>query len=809
MLLGSFALTLLASALLLFAVQPMVGKILLPWLGGTPAVWNTCMMFFQALLLAGYGYAHFLGKSFTLAKQWRIHAIVLVLALIPLAGLRFDVAPLAKIFLPPEATSPVPWLLVVLFFTAGFPFFAVAATAPLLQRWFSKTTHPDAKDPYFLYGASNLGSMVALIAYPFWVEPKLGVFEQGIAWLVGFVVLSGLILWTGKFAMASLKAEDDPVTMATPSEKIALSKVLCWTVLGMIPSSVMLGVTTYITTDIAAIPLLWILPLTLYLLSFILVFSRIPLWLSGTIILGITTYFLFLYKGPSSAFTVTDDGFPTWLGDFLRTGGTLRLVEFLFVGISLLGAGIASKSFVSQHNLMIFLLPFGILGTIFAPALRESLGLSELEIISVHLLLLFLVSMVCHGELARTRPSVEHLTLFYLAMSFGGVLGGIFNTVIAPVLFHRVVEYPLMAVMACLMLPVIQVAGQGALSRRLQQACTWLIFVFGLASGAILLAINFLPLETGRDWITKWIPTAFLREHILDRLPEKLDILHEERNFFGTFQIIAEREKDGTLYHKLLHGTTNHGMQAYEPIARRRDTVTYFHNKGALGQLFETMRDRASTLKRPLNVAVLGVGTGTLAAYMETNWSLDLFEIDPAVVEIATKREDLFTFIPDAIRRGVIINIQLGDGRRKLNQSKDGKYDLIFMDAFTSDAVPVHLLTKEAFEIYKSKLTPEGIVVINIANRYLNFEPVLGNMAEAVGMKAMIQGGFEHAEEVKYGTNWVVMAPSLAAFGALTKKESTFERNGETWTEKWSPLNPDRDFGVWTDDYSNLPGILK
>ncbi|MEI6325145.1 MAG: hypothetical protein WCO91_06835, partial [Gemmataceae bacterium] len=189
MLLGSFALTLLASALLLFAVQPMVGKILLPWLGGTPAVWNTCMMFFQALLLAGYGYAHFLGKSFTLAKQWRIHAIVLVLALIPLAGLRFDVAPLAKIFLPPEATSPVPWLLVVLFFTAGFPFFAVAATAPLLQRWFSKTTHPDAKDPYFLYGASNLGSMVALIAYPFWVEPKLGVFEQGIAWLVGFVVL--------------------------------------------------------------------------------------------------------------------------------------------------------------------------------------------------------------------------------------------------------------------------------------------------------------------------------------------------------------------------------------------------------------------------------------------------------------------------------------------------------------------------------------------------------------------------------------------------------------------------------------------
>ena len=812
-LLGSFALTLLASALLLFAVQPMVGKILLPWLGGTPAVWNTCMMFFQGLLLAGYAYAHLLGKSFDLKKQWMIHAVVLAVALIPLIVFRFDISLIAKFYLPPESANPVPWLLAVLLCSAGFPFFAVAATAPLLQRWFSRTDHPDAKDPYFLYGASNLGSMFALIAYPFWVEPNLGVQGQGIAWLVSFVVLAGLILFSGKLAMQSLAPEGvetlGGVSPAEPAEPVSWTQICSWAVLGMIPSSVMLGVTTYITTDIAPIPLLWILPLTLYLLTFILVFSRIPLWMSGTVVLGLGAYFLFLYKGPASPFNVGEDGLVAVLMDRLRLASSVRLVEFLFVGLSLLGVGVASRSFVSQHNLMVLLLPFGILSVVFAPGLRENLSLSEVEVISLHLLLLFLVSMVCHGELARTRPSADHLTLFYLAMSLGGVLGGIFNTVIAPLIFDKYVEYPLMAVFACLMLPMVQFANQGVFFQRLQHGITSLIFLFGLVVGVLLVAFNYLPYEWVRERISKLPPGGFFREQILDRLPEKRNVLYEERNFFGSFQIVGNLESDGALYHKFLHGTTNHGMQIYEPIARRRDTVTYFHKKGAIGQLFETMREKAEAKKRPLNVGVLGVGTGTLAAYMESGWSLDLFEIDPAVVEVATKREDLFTFIPDAIKRGVKIDIQLGDGRRKLSQSPDGKYDLLFMDAFTSDAVPVHLLTKEAFEIYKSKLTPDGIVVINIANRYLNFEPVLGNMAEAMGMKAMIQGGFEHAEEVKYGTNWVVMAPSMEAFGSLPKKETTLDRGDESWTEKWVPLDPDSAHGVWTDNYSNLPGILK
>ncbi len=870
-LLGVFSLTLLSSALLLFAVQPMVGKILLPWLGGTPAVWNTCMVFFQALLLAGYAYAHFLSSRVELKKQWLVHAVVLLVALVPLYFLRFDAGRIAQYYNPPEESSPIVWLLAVLLASAGLPFFAVAATAPLLQRWFSRTGHPDAKDPYFLYGASNLGSMLALLAYPFLIEPIYGVNQQTFFWLVGFAIMGGMILLSGALAIASpaetgsgppvsekpqaaassstivtspirpaagstislaaAERSERPVNAAASAAQEApkapeapapgLFDFTGWAVLGMIPSSLMLGATTFITTDIAAIPLLWILPLTLYLLSFILVFSRIPLWLSLAITLGVGSYFLYGYNGAIDFKDFYDQR--DVVGFFKVLYKQTRLAPFAswsFLAF-ILGTVIASRSFMAQHTLMVLLLPLAIMAVTFRYAVRTYLDLTEVEHISLHLFLLFTVSMVCHGELARTRPAPDHLTYFYLAMSTGGVLGGIFNTMVAPLLFKQVIEYPLMAVMACLMIPgvsfgVYRSRNWAIPMKGLEYLAQGAVFVFGLLLGCALMLIHFLPYSSGKKWFDEqpsWVRNLSPVETFIYQLDDDSHVLYRERNFFGTFRIVEDQNNDeGWTFHKFLHGTTDHGMQCYEPAQNRRKTLGYFHHRNAIGQIFETMRERAKEKDRPLKVGVMGLGTGTLAAYMEPGWSLDLYEIDPAVVQVATKNRELFTFVPDAIDRGVQVQVELGDARRKIGKAEDGKYDLIFMDAFTSDAVPVHLLTREAFELYKTKLQPDGIVVINIANRYLNFEGVLGNMAQATGMSAMIQGGDPIKDDFKYGTNWVVMAKSRAAFGSLPMKANEFQDStGEKWNEYWIDLLP-RDFAeskVWSDDYSNLPSILK
>jgi len=819
----------------------MVGKILLPWLGGTPAVWNTCMVFFQALLLAGYAYAHFLSQRFELKKQWWIHGIVLAVSLIPLVLLRFDAGRIAQFSMPPEERSPIPWLLGVLFLSAGLPFFAVAATAPLLQRWFSNTKHPDANDPYFLYGASNLGSMVALLSYPFLIEPRIGVQQQTLYWVFGFVGMAVMILASGILALRNPKdptpsPSSVPLGVEAPKPSEAqtqkpapgLFDFMGWAILGMVPSSLMLGVTTHVTTDIAAIPLLWILPLTIYLLTFILVFSRIPVWLTAPAFLAMGLYYLYFYRfGIDFDLYLKEKDYFGLLQQIFLYSVSLKFVDTLAFALGLLGVVYGSKSFIAQHNLMVLLLPLAIFGGVFIGDIKEYLGLTEIEVICVHFFLLFVVAMVCHGELARTRPDSAHLTYFYMAMSTGGVLGGIFNTILAPVLFVGIVEYPLIAVLACLMIPEVDFgtfktkAGQ-VVSKTLEFGTRSFLFVFGLLIGAFLILVHFLPVEKAKDSFVfkKYnLENTWIGQKFLEKLGDNRAILYRVRNFFGTFQIERVSDGQGNVYHKLLHGTTNHGMQIVEPSSRKRDTVTYFHKDGAIGQLFETMREKAKAKGRPLNVGVLGIGTGTLAAYMEEGWNLDLYEIDPAVVTVATKEIDLgdgkptriFSFIPDAIDRKVAVNIKLGDGRRSMSKAEDEKYDLIFMDAFTSDAVPVHLLTKEAFEMYFSKLQPDGIVVINIANRYLRFEPVLGNLAEDLGIKAMYQHGFEVRDLDKYGTNWVVMARNKEAFASLPDKKNEFDYNGESWTESWKDLPPVRfsESKVWTDDYSNLPSILR
>ena len=804
-----FALTLFSSATLLFLVQPMVGKILLPYLGGTPSVWNTCMVFFQAALLGGYTYAHWLTKNRPFKSQIFIHGIVLGVAFLPLAIMRFDAGILARTILPPPTSSnPALWLLFVLTLVAGLPFFAVSTSAPLLQKWFSTSDHPDAKDPYFLYGASNLGSMIGLLIYPFVIEPKIGVATQAVLWVFGYAGLIGMTVLCAMMASKRQVSENTKRnTVADPSPSNFTR--FRWVALAFIPSSLMLGTTTYLTTDIAAIPLLWILPLSLYILSFILVFSHIPA----------SVYLLFVISMPIIWLAKTANlpewqgfGFEaltSWIDDTARALKKDTSVSFFQITYTLLTVMFVGLFFKSHNRIrlgMVLVTPILFLFVVFMHQIKTALDLREVEIIGSHLALLFVTAMLTHGELARTRPPASHLTEFYLLMSLGGVLGGIFNALISPSIFPRILEYPLVAAFALILLPGFS----------LPNAIKWIAvpirtfsFLIGVVAVGILLVQNCLD----RSYALEKANSApeFVRSFarmIATGCNDRTNLLFEERNFFGCFTIQKwESPTTGEMYHTMYHGTTNHGMQCVEPAERRIDTLTYFHKVGAIGQLFEAVEKKKNGA--PVNMGVLGVGTGTLAAYSKKGWGLTMYEIDPAVVKSSIDRSDYFSFVNDAKNRGVNVDIILGDGRLQFLKAPDASYDLIFMDAFTSDAVPVHLLTREAFDIYLKKLAPGGIIVLNIANRYLNFEHVLGNMTEDRNIVGMIQGGYEVREIDKYGTNWVVMARKTEDFGVLPELKAELKTDSEDWVETWRKIESNPKLGVWTDDYSNLPSIFK
>jgi spermidine synthase len=820
-LLITFTLTLFQSALLLFWVQPMVGKILLPYLGGTPAVWNTCMVFFQGLLLGGYSYAHLLA-GWPKKRQVRVHTALLCAGLIPLLCLQFQIEPLTRSFLPtPTEANPIPWLLGVLLLSAGLPFFAVSTTAPLLQRWFSTTNHSQAKDPYFLYAASNLGSMLTLLCYPLVLEPNMTIGQQSMGWILGYVVFLLLVLlcaWLGDRNPAP------EVEGETVSENIPIPPTLGtqagWVALAFIPSSLMIGTTTHLTTDIAPMPLLWILPLALYLLSFILVFSKIPGWVYQTALLGLPLIACLILSGlPDILQANSWDGLIKRLAKSAAMPANLNMAEIvIFLSIAI-GTIFLARTANRQHALMILLLPFFLLLVVFLPNIRENLIVSELEAILLHLALMFVVCMVCHGELAKSRPAPKYLTGFYLAMSLGGVLGGLFNTVISPLVFTRFVEYPLVAALACLIVPGFAVAKKWV---PLKVAAQGFVFLVGFLVAGVLAIQAFLP----RELVRQILPPGGLTGLLFRWLDPALQSppLIQERNFFGAFRIEDIRYThnyfeplSGTYipqprrYHRMLHGTTNHGMQIVDPVEMRRDPITYFQRSGAIGQIFRELTLRAEEKKREPRVAILGVGTGTLASYAEKGWALSLFEIDPAMVRYASQTDQYFTYMTDARARGATVDVKLGDGRKGIetHDVSAGKFDILFMDAFASDSVPVHLLTREAFHVYFDKLEEDGMVVVNIANRYLDFEPVLTNLARSEGWRILVQRGQVVAGQDKYGTCWVVISRAGKAMDRLASMNQVFETNdnGE-WVESWEEGKGKPHLGVWTDSYSNIVKIL-
>jgi hypothetical protein len=726
-----FFTTLLCSSGMLFLVEPMFAKLLLPLLGGTPAVWNTCMVCFQALLLAAYAYAHWSIRALGLRRQAMLQLLVLMLA-----SFALPVA-LPHGWQPPAGRNPILWLLAILTVGVGFPFFAVATTAPVLQRWFSSTGHRSAGDPYFLYAASNLGSLAALIAYPTLFEPFMRLTDQTRFWSCGYGILIAL---SAACALFARRTEDD-ADSRSQSEPIPVRRRLRWIMLAMIPSSLLLGTTTFITTDIAAVPMLWIVPLILYLLSFILVFASRPL---------------------------------------------------------------------IPHKLMLRLQPVLALSVAFFMLGR--VGQPVWMVLALHLACLFVASMACHGQLAADRPSVARLTDFYLMMSLGGVLGGLFNALIAPLIFRTAVEYPIALVAACaicprptgasprksrrtLMLDILLPAAIALLAwtmpRVLTAAASDSISVRMLALG---LPVMGTALAIARP--KRFIPALAILFLFAGAGVEKGRVMLVRRSFFGIHRVV--RNPVGP-FNDIYHGTTVHGRQFVDPITGKPGeptvALTYYTRTGPIGQVFsESLRANPAAC-----ISVVGLGVGSLAAYADRGTQLTYFEIDPAVRWLA-QDSGYFTFLKSAVERGAKIQIIMGDARLTLHQAPAASCDILVIDAFCGDAIPVHLLTRQAMEIYLDKLAPHGILAFHISNMYLNLLPICSALAADAHCVTMHRDDLEVSPEEsaqgKSASQWVVMARDRQSLSVL--------RDDPRWKALPAPTQ-----AVWTDDFSNILSVFR
>ena len=788
-----FSATIFISAALLFMVETMFAKFVLPSFGGTPAVWTGSMMFFQAALLVGYLYVHATTTWLGARRQAVLHLVVVLLPILvlPLAVPGAEWAPGAQ-------ENPIFLLLGLLLVSVGLPFFAISTTNPLIQRWLADTDHPSAKDPYFLYRASNLGSILGLLGYPLLVERVLTLQNQGLIWsasygiLVVLVLASAVMLWRSNPAPAQQEKEKeeeaeeplagDPLSgggspqTSTPSLSGGLStwRRLRWVGLTFVPSSLMLGVTSFATTDITPIPLLWVIPLSLYLFSFVIVFS------------------------PSQ-----------------------RMPDLIH------------KAMVAALPAMMTLLVIDTVSGLSAPYWMR---------LALHILGFFVVAMVLHGEVARDRPPARHLTEFYLWVAVGGVLGGIFNAVIAPIAFDTVVEYPLAIILACLFLPGLVLSnllgrsrnrdGGHATERSLEGEQTsgrsgagrffslrfLLDLALPLALGGTLVALgaavnqgyldslNFERVELWDIFIGLAAGLACLWFAYVSARPVRFGLgiaaiivavtyangetqLYEDRSFFGVYKVTGTQGTENA-YHTLAVGDTNHGAQFLGPQPPK--PIAYHDPTGPFGQLFELLPS-ATTDDSP--IAVLGLGAGALSCYTEPGQQMTYYEIDPLVEQIA-RDENLFTYLSDCPGQSDVV---LGDARLRLAEVPNGEYGMIVGDAFSSDAIPVHLLTREAFDMYLDKVNENGVIATHISNRHLELEPVVGDLARDRGL--VCYGQFDDQIEAvpfKLASHLVVMARDEEDLGNVARDA------------RWQPceVSPETD-KVWTDDFSNLLSTLK
>lgn len=728
-----FGVTIFISSALLFSVQPMIAKMLLPLLGGAPAVWNTCMLFFQAVLLCGYAYA-LLVSRWPLKRQLVVQLAILCLAFITLPiGLSASWTNSV-----PPTENPSLWVLLCLGASVGLPFFIISSNSPLLQKWFSRTATESAHDPYFLYSASNAGSLLALLAYPVLMEPYFTLRTQGRIWTAVYAVLVLLIVVHSLmlFRSAGVK-QDEPVKLIAPSpatepDKLTAGRRLRWLLLAFAPSSLMLGVTNYITTDIASVPLLWIIPLALYLLTMVFAFARRQL-------------------------------FSSRLADLIVPGATVVL-------------------------LMLYL--------------ADSSGRGSRMLILLHLAYFFFAALMCHSQLAADRPGSQHLAQFYVWLSLGGVLGGVFNALLAPLLFNSVVEYPLAILLSCLLLPHTEGAIAGLNERRLDFALPALIFVFTVGLG--LMADRFAPIQMSGSVFVVAIPLFV--SYPLRKRPVRFALslgavilaaglvtgagrttLHAERNFFGVLRVTSDHGSD---LHSFLHGSTVHGRQS-TVAGHRCEPLSYYHREGPLGRIFSQFeRSQAGA-----NVAIIGLGAGATISYSRPNERWTFYEINPAVVSVARSKE-YFTYLSDCA--GAPFDLVLGDARLKLHDAPNQAYNLLVLDAFSSDAIPVHLMTQQALDLYLSKLAPGGLIVFHISNRNLDLSPVVAGLAKSRDLSCLSLLDLTPAQpNGKDPSHWVVLARNSADYGALIDAPNA------------RPLASNGGEDVWTDDFSNILSVFK
>ena len=731
-----FVATILVGSFLLFQVQPMVARMVLPRLGGAPAVWNSAMLVYQALLLGGYAYAHWLGR-FTLRRQAVIHLALLLMAAL---WLPIGIAAIA----PAAPGQEVLWVPLLLIASIGPIFFAVAAQAPLIQRWFAADSR--AGDPYYLYAASNLGSFAGLISYPALVEPNLSLATQSWGWTAGYALL---VLLVGASAAARWRRSESG-GHAAPDEPDAprptLRRQLHWLAIAAVPSGLMLSTTTHLTTDIVAMPLLWVLPLGLYLLSFVIAFSTFE---------RLTQIFVFIAPAV-----------------LLAVGG-----------LSLLSSGGGSMT-----------------------------------IAVASLAMLFVVATALHGYLYHLRPAPRHLTLFYLIMSAGGVLGGLFAALFAPLLFDWVYEHPILVLGAALLLPLpalfpwaqwlrlsapmarIAVAALVALAA----LAAWrMIAGWGgvLEGETALLGIGIFVvglLVIGWRWA--YVPVLALLMLGVGGWSTIEDSFSgtRVRSYFGVYTVTDDGWRK---QRRLAHGTTLHGLQSTE-AGQEREPTTYYGLQSGVGLALA----RAPQLAGPnASVGIVGLGAGTLACYRRPGQQWTIFEIDPVMVDIARDRSK-FTFLSDC---APAVPIVIGDARLQIEKLPPARFDMLVIDAFSSDAIPLHLLTSEAIGIYARALKPDGILLIHISNRFFGLEPVLDTEAKARGWSAAIRldPGPAADDGNLTASNWVALAPTPQRLAALTGPLKPRDRSFEDGA--WVALEGRPGFERWTDDYaSTLPVLL-
>ena len=682
----AFATTTFFGAVLLFFMEPLIGKSLLPQYGGTPAVWNTCVLFFQAVLLLGYIYVHLLQRNLQIRAQVAVHAAVMLLALASLP-FKFQI-PSAE-----SLESPVASLLYQLILSVGFVFFLVSTTAPLMQTWYIAARI--RANPYWLYVASNAGSLVGLLLYPLLIEAWLPISAQREVVSQSIVCLCLLTGLCAGFAIGASHRSPNPhdaeTTQKIPPKPISAQTRWNWFILSACPSTMMLGVTTFFSSEIAPIPAIWMLPLGIYLVSFMIAFAQPPQWMlvlcsSGYVVLAMT------------------------------------------VAIS--------------NNMMVR---------------------ADMSGIILHSLLLLLGALALHGRLSSLRPNVENMTEFYLWVSVGGVSGSLFSTLLAPLAFNWLAEYPLVIAGSLWLLPWPFL--QGTPHRR-----SLVVAFHGIRLAVAAIVV------TGLSWNIYFSDSSKL-------------VMHRERSFFGSFHVARGREG---VMHQLVHGTTVHGMQiAGKEAIHRTLPLTYYFPTGPIGQIFQSIRG-TPTLQ---SVGIVGLGVGALAGYAEKKQEFTFYEIDPAIDRVA-RNPFLFSFLSDAEARNSRIQIVIGDARLKLREAPDAKYGMLVLDAFTSDSVPVHLLTREAIGEYMKKLKPEGILVFHISNNYINFEPVLANAAHDLGLIAFIQRDtILSAEEIRRGKSqsiWLMMSRSIDPLQPILK-------NG-----RWQECRKQQGVDAWTDEHSNL-----